>query len=126
MKYNSTRNKNTVVTAAQAISQGISEEGGLFVPQELPKYSADELLALSKLDYKGRAKKILADFLSDFTAEEISESVDAAYAAENSAAIILLLFLISIMAMRICISLSFGMVLHLLSRIWHFRFFHIF
>ena len=50
MKYNSTRNKNTVVTAAQAISQGISEEGGLFVPQELPKYSADELLALSKLD----------------------------------------------------------------------------
>ena len=83
MKYNSTRNKNTVVTAAQAISQGISEEGGLFVPQELPKYSADELLALSKLDYKGRAKKILADFLSDFTAEEISESVDAAYAAEK-------------------------------------------
>ena len=75
MKYNSTRNKNTVVTAAQAISQGISEEGGLFVPQEL--------LALSKLDYKGRAKKILADFLSDFTAEEISESVDAAYAAEK-------------------------------------------
>ena len=83
MKYNSTRNKNTVVTAAQAISQGISEEGGLFVPQELPKYSADELLALSKLDYRGRAKKILADFLSDFTAEEISESVDAAYAAEK-------------------------------------------
>ena len=65
MKYNSTRNKNTVVTAAQAISQGISEEGGLFVPQELPKYSADELLALSKLDYKGRAKKILADFLTE-------------------------------------------------------------
>ena len=57
MKYNSTRNKNTVVTAAQAISQGISEEGGLFVPQELPKYSADELLALSKLDYKGRSEE---------------------------------------------------------------------
>ena len=59
MKYNSTRNKNTVVTAAQAISQGISEEGGLFVPQELPKYSADELLALSKLDIRAEQRKFL-------------------------------------------------------------------
>ena len=83
MKYNSTRNKNTVVSAAQAISQGISEEGGLFVPQELPKYSADDLKALAQTDYKGRAKKIMGDYLSDFTAEEISESVDDAYAAEK-------------------------------------------
>lgn len=83
MNYNSTRNKNTVVSAAQAIAQGISAEGGLFVPQELPKYSYQDLLSLAKLDYKGRAKKILTDFLSDFTQDEISESVDAAYAAEK-------------------------------------------
>ena len=36
MNYNSTRDKNRVVTASQAIAQGISEEGGLFVPQEFP------------------------------------------------------------------------------------------
>ncbi len=83
MKYNSTRNKNTVVTASQAIAQGISEEGGLFVPQSLPKYTLDDIKALAEKDYRGRAKKIFADFLSDFTEQEISESVDAAYTKEK-------------------------------------------
>lgn len=83
MQYNSTRNKEKVVSAAQAISQGISEEGGLFVPQELPRYTAEDIQAMTALDYQGRACKVLKDFLSDFTEEEIKESVSAAYAAEK-------------------------------------------
>ena len=83
MNYNSTRDKNKVVTAAQAIAQGISDEGGLFVPQELPLYSLEQIGELCKGDYKARAKKIMGDFLTDFTADEISESVDAAYASEK-------------------------------------------
>ena len=66
MNYNSTRNKEKVVTASQAIAQGISDEGGLFVPQSLPSYSLDDIKALAKEDYRGRAKKIFGDFLSDF------------------------------------------------------------
>ena len=38
MLYNSTQNAAEKVEAAQAISQGISKDGGLFVPQEFPKY----------------------------------------------------------------------------------------
>ncbi len=83
MNYNSTRNKEKVVTASQAIAQGISDEGGLFVPQSLPSYSLDDIKALAKEDYRGRAKKIFGDFLSDFSEQEISESVDAAYTAEK-------------------------------------------
>ena len=83
MNYNSTRNKNTVVTASQAIAQGISEEGGLFVPQSLPKYSIEDIKSLAAADYRGRAKKIFGDFLGDFTEQEISESVDAAYTVEK-------------------------------------------
>ncbi len=83
MKYNSTRDKSTVVSAAQAIAQGISVEGGLFVPQELPSYDESDLRAMLETDYRGRAKKIMGDFLSDFSAEEISDSVDAAYTAEK-------------------------------------------
>ena len=44
MLYNSTQNAKEVVSAAQAIAQGISKDGGLFVPQEFPKY--DENLSL--------------------------------------------------------------------------------
>ena len=83
MNYNSTRNNQTIVTASQAIAQGISEEGGLFVPQSLPQYSLEDIKAMTAVDYRGRAKKIFADFLGDFTAEEITESVEAAYTAEK-------------------------------------------
>ena len=59
MLYNSTQNAKEVVSAAQAIAQGISKDGGLFVPQEFPKYDENTFKALLKTDYKGRAKKRL-------------------------------------------------------------------
>ena len=83
MNYNSTTSKDIVVSAAQAISQGISNDGGLFVPMEIPKYSKDDFDAMLKMDYKGRAKKVIADYLSDFTAEEVAHCVDNAYTAEK-------------------------------------------
>ena len=83
MLYNSTQNKNEVVSASQAIAQGISKDGGLFVPQELPKYDTDVLKSLLPLGYKGIAKKVFADFLTDFTAEEIEDCVEKAYTAEK-------------------------------------------
>ena len=83
MLYNSTQNAAEVVSAAQAIAQGISKDGGLFVPQEFPKYTEDTLNELLKLDYRGRAKKIFADFLSDFSEEEINDCVENAYTAEK-------------------------------------------
>ena len=81
MNYNSTQNAAEVVSAAQAIAQGISKDGGLFVPQSFPQYDEATLRALLKEDYKGRAKKVFSDFLTDFTAEEIDECVEQAYTA---------------------------------------------
>ena len=70
MYFTSTRaNKN--VTAAQAIAQGISEDGGLFVPSEFPVISAAELNELVNMSYKERAKKVLGFYLNDYTADEI-------------------------------------------------------
>ncbi|MCD8025646.1 MAG: threonine synthase [Clostridiales bacterium] len=83
MLYNSTQNAAEVVSSAQAISQGISKDGGLFVPQQSPVYNEDTFKSLLKSDYKGRAKKIFADFLTDFTAEEISDCVEKAYTKEK-------------------------------------------
>lgn len=83
MLYNSTQNKNEVVSSAQAIAQGISKDGGLFVPQQFPEYDEATFRALLKTDYKGRAKKIFSDFLTDFTEEEIDECVNKAYTAQK-------------------------------------------
>ncbi len=78
MYFTSTRN-NLHVTAAQAIAQGISAEGGLFVPSEFPAFSADELKNLVSMNYKERAAKILSSYLSDFTAAEVEYCVNGAY-----------------------------------------------
>ena len=83
MLYNSTQNAGEVVSSAQAIAQGISKDGGLFVPQSFPKYDKAVFQELLAMDYRGRAKKVFADFLTDFTAEEIDDCVESAYTAEK-------------------------------------------
>ena len=79
MGYISTRDKSVKVTAAKAISQGISAEGGLFVPESFPTLTSEDFKALSGMDYIGRAKYILGSFLDDFTEEEVDYCVKGAY-----------------------------------------------
>ncbi len=79
MNYRSTRNSEVSVTSAVAISKGISEDGGLFVPESIPVITADEFETLKGLDYIGRAKAVLSKYLDDFTAEEIDYCVNGAY-----------------------------------------------
>lgn len=81
MFYTSTRDKTVKVTAAQAIAKGISSDGGLFVPVEIPKITLDDIAKISKLDYIGRAKEILKLYLTDFTEEELDMCVNGAYKA---------------------------------------------
>ena len=65
--------------SAAAITRGIADDGGLFVPEEFPRLTAADLDRLTSLDYRGRAKEILGRYLTDFTPEEIAQCVDAAY-----------------------------------------------
>ena len=60
MLYTSTRDKSVHVSSAQAIAQGISADGGLFVPEDIPKLSLDQIAVLAKLDYIERAKAVLS------------------------------------------------------------------
>ncbi|MDE6110635.1 MAG: threonine synthase [Eubacterium sp.] len=83
MFYTSTRDKSIKVTASQAIAQGISEEGGLFVPCELPQFSLDKINSMVSLSYIDRAKTVLKEFLTDFTEEELNYCVEGAYSAEK-------------------------------------------
>lgn len=83
MLYTSTRDKSIKVTAAQAIAQGISEEGGLFVPCELPQFSIDRISSMVSMSYIDRAKTVLREFLTDFSEEELSYCVEGAYAVNK-------------------------------------------
>lgn len=120
MYYKSTRNSSVNVTSAQAIAQGISKDGGLFVPSEIPSVSMDEIIALGKMTYAQRAFFVFSKYLTDFTDAEIKYCVDSAYNDKNfdSCNIAELAHLLTEL-----ICWSFGTVLPVHSRIWRFRYF---
>lgn len=84
MKYRSTRDSSVSITSSEAITKGISADGGLFVPEEIPSLTLDEINALVGENYIGRAKNILGRFLTDFTAEELDSCVRGAYGSRFS------------------------------------------
>ena len=79
MFYTSTRDNNVKVTASKAITDGISPDGGLYIPESIPQLSAEEIKSLCNVDYKERAKKVLGLYLTDFTKEELDYCVEGAY-----------------------------------------------
>ena len=79
MLYNSTRDNNAVVPSSLAIANGISKEGGLFVPQTIPTLTAEDFKSLKNLDYVGRAHYILGKFLTDFSEDELKYCTEGAY-----------------------------------------------
>ncbi len=83
MKYNSTRNSGVSVSAAQAISRGISADGGLFVPESMPWLSYTDLKHFAELDYVSLAAELLGRFLEDYTREELQSCVSKAYTREK-------------------------------------------
>lgn len=83
MFYTSTRDKSIKVSAARAIAQGISEEGGLFVPVEMPRFSIEKISSMVSMSYIDRAKTVLKEFLTDFTEDELNYCVEGAYASEK-------------------------------------------
>ena len=83
MYYKSTRNSSVNVSSAQAIAQGISKDGGLFVPSEIPALTLDEIKALGEKSYAERAWFVFSKYLTDFTDAEIRYCVDNAYNDKN-------------------------------------------
>lgn len=79
MNYRSTRDNGVSVKASEAIRRGISEEGGLFVPESVPWLSYNDLKQLTEADYVTRAADILGRYLRDYTADELMGCVSRAY-----------------------------------------------
>ena len=78
VRYNSTRGSNNVKTAAQAVIQGIAEDKGLYVPDDIPALpkKIDEFTGKT---YKDIAYEIIKAFFSDYTDDEMRNCVEGAY-----------------------------------------------
>lgn len=83
MYYKSTRNSSLRIESAVAISKGISEEGGLFVPESIPSITMEELKSLSDMTYAQRAAAVFAKYLTDYTEAELVYCTENAYSEKN-------------------------------------------
>lgn len=76
--YKSTRSDRQPVTASEAILQGLSEDGGLFVPTTIPRLSVS-LEQIMEMDYQETAYEVMRLFLTDFTEAELRDCIARAY-----------------------------------------------
>ena len=76
MQFFSTRDRNRVVSASQAIPQGLSDEGGLFVPQSFPQV---DVQAICGLEYPEMAAAIVGQYLTDYSQQFLAEAAKATY-----------------------------------------------
>jgi threonine synthase len=78
LRYTSTRDSKQSVTASQAILQGLSPEGGLFVPCRIPKLDVS-MDVLKELTYQEIAYEVMKLYLTDFTESELKTCISKAY-----------------------------------------------
>lgn len=76
--YKSTRNSSIRVTASQAILKGLSDEGGLFIPERIPTL-AKPIEAFKDMTYAETAYEVMSRFYTDFTEEELKNCIARAY-----------------------------------------------
>lgn len=76
--YKSTRNDETGVTASQAILKGLADDGGLYVPESIPKLQAS-IEELQDMTYQETAYAVMKEYLTDFTEEELKDCISRAY-----------------------------------------------
>ena len=79
MYFVSTRGKGRV-TGAQAVVQGLAEDGGLFVPETFPSVTKDEMERMLGMDYPERAALVLSKYFDEYDKDELLSALKAAYA----------------------------------------------
>lgn len=81
MKYVSTRGTAPVLTFEEAMLTGLARDGGLYVPEEFPEFSADDIRDMAGKSYEKIAFRVMRPFVGDtFTDEEFKGCIERAYA----------------------------------------------
>jgi len=79
MNYTSTRNSSLSESAAKCFVQGISVDGGLFVPESFPQIALSEIAGMTEMTYSERAYCVLSRYLTDFSSDELKSCISSAY-----------------------------------------------
>lgn len=70
MRYISTRGQAPALSFEDVLLQGLASDGGLYVPETLPRYTPEELMALRGLPYDELACRVMYPFVEESIAED--------------------------------------------------------
>ena len=77
--YQSTRGSKKKISFEEAIIKGIADDGGLYVPEHIPKVSMEFIASLADMSYAGAAAEIVKLFAENYTEQEIRDCTERAY-----------------------------------------------
>ncbi|MEM9257026.1 MAG: threonine synthase [Pseudomonadota bacterium] len=88
MKYISTRGSAPALNFEEVLLTGLAEDGGLYVPAELPTFNHREIADMAGLDYVGLAERIITPFVEDsFTPVELRRILETSYTGFRHSAV---------------------------------------
>ena len=81
MRYISTRGEAPKLSFEDVLLTGLASDGGLYVPEELPKFSKEDMQAMASMSYAELAHKVILPFVEeDVTSAELKTMVEETYA----------------------------------------------
>jgi threonine synthase len=88
VKYISTRGQAPALTFEEVVLTGLAPDGGLYVPETLPKFSAEEIASWAGLSYQELAFKVMSPFVAGAIADDdLKQIIESAYSGFRHSAI---------------------------------------
>ena len=88
MKYISTRGQAPALDFADVLLAGLASDGGLYVPEQLPTFSKEEIASWAGLSYADLAYKVIQPFVAGCIDDaDLKKMVDETYAGFNHTAV---------------------------------------
>ncbi|MEE8188910.1 MAG: threonine synthase, partial [Kiloniellales bacterium] len=88
MKFVSTRGTAPTLAFDEVLLTGLARDGGLYLPESWPRFTAEEISGLAGLPYAEAAFRVMRPFVGDSLDEaDLKAIVEEAYAAFDHAAV---------------------------------------
>lgn len=89
MKYISTRGQAPALNFEDVVLTGLAPDGGLYVPENIPSFSKEEIASWASLSYQELALKVMSPFVADSIPEaDLKDLIDRSYASFRHEAIV--------------------------------------
>jgi threonine synthase len=82
MKYISTRGQSPALSFSEILLGGLAPDGGLYLPEQYPQFTSDDLSVMRGMNYRDLAFAILSRLVDDIPATDLKAIIDKTYTAE--------------------------------------------